>query len=143
MNTTRTALRLTLEGAQILIDAAVAAAQEMRVPQCIAVVDDACNLLAFVRMDGARVLSVVSAQRKAKTAAVTGKPTGELAADIELKLALATDGDMVNLKGGLPVIVKGEVIGGIGIGSGTGEQDREIANAALKALPGAQVFAFG
>jgi uncharacterized protein GlcG (DUF336 family) len=143
MSTTRSALRLTLEGAQILIDAAVAAAKAMQVPQCIAVVDDACNLLAFVRMDGSRVLSVVSSQRKAKTAAVTGRPTGELPADIEVKLALATDGDMVNLKGGLPVIVDGQVIGGIGIGSGTGEQDREIANAALKALPGARSFAFG
>ncbi|HZP77226.1 MAG TPA: heme-binding protein [Pseudolabrys sp.] len=143
MSTTRNSLRLTLEGAQTLIDAAVAAAKQMQVPQCIAVVDDACNLLAFARMDGSRVLSVLSAQRKAKTAATTGKPTGELPADVEIKLAVATDGEMVNLKGGLPVIVDGQVIGGIGIGSGTGDQDREIANAALMALPGAKIFAFG
>jgi glc operon protein GlcG len=75
MSTTRAALRLTLEGAQVLIDAAIAAAKQMGVPQCIAVVDDGCNLLALVRMDGARVLSMTSAQRKAKTAAATGKPT--------------------------------------------------------------------
>lgn len=142
MTATRPALRLTLEGAQILLDAAIACAKQMQVPQCIAVVDEGCNLLAFVRMDGARVLSVISAQRKAKTAASTGKPTGELPAEIELKLAAATDGEMVNLKGGLPVIVEGQVIGGIGIGSGTGEQDREVANAALKALSGAKVFSF-
>jgi glc operon protein GlcG len=57
-------------------------------------------------------------------------------------LAHATDGEMVNLKGGLPIIVNGETIGGIGVGSGTGEQDREVANAALAAFPGAQVFSF-
>jgi glc operon protein GlcG len=142
MSTTRAALRLTLEGAQLLVDAAIASATRMGVPQCIAVVDDGCNLLALARMDGARVLSITSAQRKAKTAAVTGKPTGELAAELEIKLAVATDGEMTNLKGGLPVIIDRQVIGGIGVGSGTGEQDREIANAALKALPRAQTFSF-
>jgi uncharacterized protein GlcG (DUF336 family) len=74
------------------------------------------------------------------TAATTGKPTGELPADIELKLAIATDGTMVNLMGGLPVIVEGQLIGGIGVGSGTGEQDREVANAALKSFAGARSF---
>jgi glc operon protein GlcG len=142
MSKTRAALRLTLEGAQLLVDAAIASATRMGVPQCIAVVDDGCNLLALARMDGARVLSITSAQRKAKTAAVTGKPTGELAAELEIKLAVATDGEMTNLKGGLPVIIDRQVIGGIGVGSGTGEQDREIANAALKALPRAQTFSF-
>jgi glc operon protein GlcG len=142
VSTTRMALRLTLEGAQVLVDAAIAAAKQMGVPQCIAVVDDGCNLLALARMDGARVLSIVSAQRKAKTAATTGKPTGELSAEVEIKLAVATDGEMTNLKGGLPVIIDQQVIGGIGVGSGAGEQDREIANAALKALAGAKTFNF-
>ena len=112
----------------------------MGVPQCIAIVDDGCNLLAFARMDGARVLSIKSAERKAMTAAATGKPTGSIHAEIELKLAIATDGAMVNLMGGLPIIVDGQVIGGIGVGSGTGEQDREIANAALGSFPGAKLF---
>jgi uncharacterized protein GlcG (DUF336 family) len=140
MSATRSALRLTYEGAQQLLIAAISHAKTMGVPQCIAIVDDGCNLLAFARMDGARVLSVMSAQRKAMTAATTGKPTGEIHQDIELKLAIATDGAMVNLMGGLPVIVDGQVVGGIGVGSGSGEQDREVANAALASLVGAQVF---
>jgi len=140
MSLTRPSLRLTYEGAQTLLAAAVAYAKEMGVPQCIAVVDDGCNLLAFARMDGARVLSITSAQRKAMTAAATGKPTGNFPADIELKLAIATDGEMVNLLGGLPVIIDGHVVGGIGVGSGTGEQDREVASAALRTLPNAQTF---
>ena len=138
MSTTRTALRLTYEGAQVLLAAAIDHAGRMGVPQCIAVVDEGCNLLAFARMDGARVLSIKSAQRKAMTAATTGKPTGEIHHDIELKLAIATDGAMVNLMGGLPVIVEGQLIGGIGVGSGTGEQDREVASAALISFAGAR-----
>lgn len=140
MSNTRTSLRLNYEGAQVLLAVAIKHAASMGVPQCIAVVDDGCNLLAFARMDGARVLSIMSAQRKAMTAATTGKPTGEFPQDIELKLAIATDGVMVNLMGGLPVIVDGQLIGGIGVGSGTGEQDRDVANAALGLFPGAKVF---
>jgi glc operon protein GlcG len=142
MSLTRQVKRLTYEGARTVLAAAIAYAEKMGVPQCIAVVDDGCNLMAFARMDGARVLSVDSAQRKAMTAAVTGKPTGDIAEDLGFKLAHATDGKMVNLKGGVPIIVDGETIGGIGIGSGTGEQDREIANTALAALPGAKTFLF-
>lgn len=138
MSMTRPAIKLTHQGALVLLNAAVAHAEKMGVPQCIAIVDEGCNLLAFVRMDGARVLSIKSSQRKAKTAAVTGKPTGDLDPDIELKLAAATDGDMVNLKGGMPIVVDGQVVGGIGVGSGKGEQDLEVAKAALQALPRAR-----
>ena len=73
MSLTRPALRLTHDGARVLLDAAIAHALGMGVPQCIAVVDEGCNLVAFVRMDGARVLSIRTAQRKAMTAATTGR----------------------------------------------------------------------
>jgi uncharacterized protein GlcG (DUF336 family) len=140
MNLTRAAIRLTDAGARVLLDAAVEHARAMGVPQCITIVDEGCNLLAFIRMDGARVLSIHSSQRKAMTAATTGKPTGTIDPAIELKLAIATDGDMVNLRGGLPIIVEGQVIGGIGIGSGHGDQDFEVANAALGMFAGATTF---
>jgi uncharacterized protein GlcG (DUF336 family) len=142
MTMTRQVARLTHQGALTLLAAAIAYADKMKIPQCIAVVDDGCNLLAFTRMDGSRVLSIESSQRKAMTAAAMGKPTGDMDDQLGQRLALATDGKMVNLKGGLPIVVDGLTIGGIGVGSGTGEQDREVANAALAALPGAKVFSF-
>lgn len=125
--------KLTHAGATALLNAAVAHAAAMGQPQCIAIVDEGCNLLAFVRMDGARVLSVESAINKAKTAASNRVPTGTIHADMEMKLAMATGGKVTNLKGGLPIVVNGQVVGGIGVGSGTGDQDREVANAALAA----------
>ena len=133
-------LKLTHEGALKLLNAAVKKAEDMDQPQCIAVVDDGGHMLAFVRMDGAKVLSIDSSTRKAMTAASSRVPTSGISKENELKLAHATSGKVTNLKGGLPIVIDGHVVGGIGVGSGTGEQDLEVANVALKALEGTQAF---
>jgi glc operon protein GlcG len=140
MADTAQSLKLTSDGALKLLNAAIAKAKDMNVPQCISVVDAGGHLLAFARMDGAFALSIDTALMKAKTAASYGVPTGDIAAGIDLKLAIATQGKRINLPGGLPVIVDGHVIGAIGVGSGTGEQDKQVATAALAALAGAKRF---
>jgi len=142
MPDTAPSMKLTFEGAQKLLAAAIAKAREMNVPQCICVVDAGGHLLTMGRMDGAFALSIETALRKARTAAAYGIPTGGIAQALEIKLAIGTDGQRINLFGGLPVIVDGHVIGGIGVGSGTGEQDREVAAAALGAVAGAKRFTF-
>ena len=134
MSNTIPDLRLTLDGAHKILDAAVTKANEMKLPQCIAIVDGGCNLLAFYRMDGAKVLSIESAIRKARTAANSGMPTGGITGDLEFRLAHATSGQLVNLKGGLPIIIENITVGGIGVGSQTGEQDLEVATAGLAAV---------
>jgi uncharacterized protein GlcG (DUF336 family) len=140
MADTAPSLKLTIDGAMKLLNAAMAKAREMNVPQCICIVDAGGHLLTMARMDGAFALSIDTALRKAQTAAAYGIPTGDIAAGIDIKLAIATEGKRVNLLGGLPVIVDGHVIGGIGVGSGTGEQDKEIAKAAVAAFPGAKRY---
>jgi glc operon protein GlcG len=125
--------RLTHAGAARIIAAAVAKAEAMGVPQCIAVVDDGGNLLAFMRMDGARFLSVESSINKAVTAASGRAQTGNVPADVDMKLAVTTGGKLVNLKGGVPILVDGKVIG---VGSGTGDQDLEVAKAGLAVVSG-------
>lgn len=140
MPETAPSMKLTYEGAQKLLAAAVAKARDMKVPQCICIVDAGGHLLAMARMDGAFALSIDTALRKAQTAAAYGGPTGGIEAGIDIKLAIATEGRRINLPGGLPVIVDGHVIGAIGVGSGTGEQDREVANTALAAIAGAKRF---
>lgn len=142
MNTTFSQLKLSHTGALQLLNAAIEKAVAMKQPQCIAIVDDGCNLLVFVRMDGAKVLSEKSAIRKAMTAASSRVPTGNTEEGLAAKLAAATGGLTTNLKGGLPIIVDGQVIGGIGVGSGTGDQDREVGNFALASFAGAQTFKF-
>jgi glc operon protein GlcG len=141
MPDTAPSLKLTVDGAMKLLQAAMKKAAEMKVPECISIVDAGGQLLAFARMDGAFALSIDSSLVKAMTAASYGEPTGNIAAGVDIKLAIATQGKRVNLPGGLPIIVDGHVVGGIGVGSGTGEEDRIVAAAALAALPGAKQFA--
>ena len=109
MADTAASLKLTSEGAMKLLHAAMAKAKAMNVGQCIAVVDTGGHLLAFARMDGAFVQSIDTALMKALTAASYGVPTGNIAAGVDLKLAIATQGKRINLPGGLPVIIDGHV----------------------------------
>jgi uncharacterized protein GlcG (DUF336 family) len=132
--------RLTLAGAQRMLEGARRKAEEMKVPQCIIIVDAGGHMLAMCRMDGAFVFSIDTAFRKAQTAALYREPTGNIADGIDLRLAIATDGKRINLPGGLPIIVDGHCVGGIGVGSGTGAEDREVGNAGLAALAGAKRF---
>jgi glc operon protein GlcG len=140
MTDTVPSLRLTTEGALKLLSAAITKAKEIGVPECISIVDTGGHLLAFARMDGAFVQSIDSSLMKAMTAASYGEPTGNIAAGIDIKLAIATQGKRINLPGGLPIVIDGHVVGGIGVGSGTGEQDRIVAEAALGALAGTKRF---
>jgi len=140
MADTVAALKLTVEGAMKLLNAAMAKAAEIGVPECISIVDAGGHLLAFARMNGAFVQSIDTSLMKAMTAASYGEPTGNIAAGVDLKLAIATQGKRINLPGGLPIVIDGHVVGGIGVGSGTGEQDRVVAEAALGALGGTKRF---
>jgi uncharacterized protein GlcG (DUF336 family) len=134
---TFTQRRLTLAGALKALNACIGKAEAMKVPQCIAITDDAGHLLAFARMEGSKVLSIESSTANARTTASSRVQTGNVHADVEIKLAVATGGKLTNLKGGAPILIDGQVVGAIGVGSGTGEQDREVALAGVAAISGA------
>jgi glc operon protein GlcG len=140
----RNQVRLGLAGARAIIAGALAKAQAMQLKVNIAVVDDGGHLLAFERMDGARPASGYTAITKATTAATFRQATGPLAAgttpaDPLLNLSLqnaaqASGGKITTLYGGVPVVVDGQCIGGVGIGGGTGEQDAQVARAGVQSL---------
>jgi glc operon protein GlcG len=140
----RNQVRLTLAGARAIVAGAEAKARAMQMNVNIAVVDDGGHLLAFERMDGARPASVYTAITKATTAATIRQPTGPLPAgsatpDPLLNLSLqnaaqASGGKITTLYGGVPVVVDGQVAGGVGVGGGTGEQDAQIARAGVQAF---------
>jgi glc operon protein GlcG len=133
-NITRPFLKLTHQGALIALQAAVAKAEELGVPQNITIVDDGGNTLAYIRMDGAKLLSAETSKSKAITAASHRQPTSRLDPKLEVKLAIAGGGRLTNLEGGLPIIIEGVCVGAVGVGSGTGAQDVEVARAALAGL---------
>ena len=62
-------LKLTHEGALAALNAGIAKATDMGQPQCISIVDNGGNLLAFVRMDGAFHMSLETSLRKARRTA--------------------------------------------------------------------------
>lgn len=134
MELLRTSHELTYAAADLILKACVAKAQAINVPQCIAVVDAGGRLLAFARMDGAKFHAQHSATTKAVTSASTRGATGAAPQDFGVNLALSTGGMTTNLKGGLPILHEGKLIGAVGVGSGTGEQDVEVGQAGLDAL---------
>ena len=106
---------------------------------CIAITDEGGNLVAFERMDGGKVTSITIAIDKAFTAAGAKKATheyGELSQPgmPAYGIAAAIGGRLMVVGGGLPVVVEGDVVGGIGVSSGTPMQDREVAEAGIAAF---------
>jgi glc operon protein GlcG len=137
----RNQIRLTLAGARTVIAGAEAKAHALQLAVNIAVVDDGGHLLSFERMDGARPASIYTAITKATSAATIRQPTGPLPGggipdpllNLSLQNAAAISGGKITtLLGGVPVIVDGQVIGAVGIGGGTGEQDAQIARAGIQ-----------
>ncbi len=126
--------KLTHVAALKMLDAAVQKADEIGQPQCIVIVDASGVVLAQLRMDGARFLSLKSATAKAETAASIGAPSDVIPEAFGMYLAAATQGHVTRLGGGLPIIVDGHLVGAIGIGSGSPEQDKAVAQAGLDAI---------
>lgn len=134
MTVTARSLKLTHAGALKALAAAAAKAEEIGVPQNVSIVDEGGNLLAFVRTDGAKLLSRETSLSKAISAASHRQPTGRLDGAAEMKLAVASGGRLTNLPGGLPIVIDGVCVGGIGVGSGTGAEDVIVARAGLAAI---------
>jgi len=134
MQFTQPTERLTDAALLAMLSTAAAKASAMGQPQCIVIVDPSAVDLAVLRMAGAKVLSLRSARAKAQTAASTGKPSDALPDPVRPAIAAATDGAMTGLAGGLPIWRGGVLLGGIGVGSGSGAQDVEVAEAALAAI---------
>lgn len=137
---TRERIQLNLAGAETILKAAKAKAESMGLKSNIAVVDDGGHLLAFARMDGARPASVTTALTKATAAATFRQETGAQPATgepnvlLSIGLQIASSGKFTPLKGGIPIVIDGQVVGAVGVGGGTGEQDAEVARAGVKAL---------
>ncbi|SFR57822.1 Uncharacterized conserved protein GlcG, DUF336 family [Marinobacter daqiaonensis] len=128
--------RLALDDARLLIEGAARKAGEIGVPMCIAITDESGNLIAFERMDGGKITSVTVAQDKAFTAAAARKATHEynqacVPGNLVFGIHTSMGGRLCVVGGGLPVTVDGQVVGGIGLSSGTPQQDMECAQAGI------------
>ena len=137
---TRNNPRLTLEGARTILAAAEKKAREIGVPMNIAVVDDGGHMLVFARMDGAKLSSIDVSLTKARAAALRraasgpAPPKGEPNIVLSLGLSLAADLKLTPIRGGLPLFVGGQCVGGIGVSAGSEDEDTQVAQAGVDAL---------
>jgi glc operon protein GlcG len=134
----RSTFSLSLEAAKVMMDAAVEEALRLGVGVCVAVVDVGANLLSFMRMDDAPLLSIDIAHNKAYSAAAFGKGTHEWYPLIEKEPALlhglTHTERLIIFGGGLPLVVEGRTIGGVGVSGGSSDQDTQCARAAVSAF---------
>lgn len=137
---------LTLDGARLVIAAAMAEARAKHAPGgVIAVVDDGGNLMALERIDNTFAAGANISIGKARTAALFKKPTRAFEEIIKNgRTAMVALNDFTPLVGGMPVVVNGQVVGGVGVsGAASADQDEELAIAGANALSGNVPMAAG
>ncbi len=130
---------MTMNKAQLVIEAAVAKAKEIGQPMNIAVVDAGTNLTAFMRMDGAWLGSIDIAINKAFTAKAFDTSTLELGRNSQpgdqfYGIHVSNRGRVMIFAGGVPIKVKGQIVGAVGVSGGSGEQDQAVAAAGAAAF---------
>lgn len=131
--------RISLEEARIVLAGARAKAEEIGVPMCIAVVDESAQLVAFERMDGGKVTSTTIAQDKAFTAAGAKRTTESYGSASQpgkpaYGINSAIGGRLLVVAGGIPIVVDGDIVGAVGVSSGTPDQDSACAQAGIDHL---------
>ncbi len=129
---------LTLDAVKTIITGAESEAVANNWNVIIAIVDDGGHLLYLERMDGVQIPSLKIAQAKARTAALYRRPTKAFAERLNGgSMSTLNLPDVMTLEGGLPIVVDGVTIGGIGVSGVRAAQDAQIAQAGLDALAAA------
>jgi len=128
---------LTLDGARAVIVAAQAEARRLNAPGgVVAVVDAGGDLVALERLDGTFAAGSRVSIGKAKTAVAFKKPTKFFEDVIRNgRTAMVALEEFTPLQGGVPILVAGQVVGGVGVsGAANAAQDEELALAGAKAI---------
>jgi uncharacterized protein GlcG (DUF336 family) len=134
--------RLTNEGAKKMMATALAGAQKEGIAVSIAIVDAGGHVIMLERMEGGRFHTVHSSTAKAVAAASNKRPTspkGAVGQDLDvvnaIGLTLAAGPERwTATRGGCPILIGGECIGGIGVAGGDWETDLNLAKAAVEAI---------
>ena len=131
---------LTIDGAKRVIAGAVAYAKKNNAPGgVIAVVDEGGNLMALERLDGTFAAGANISIGKARTAVLFKRQTKafeDIIKNGRTAMVALPDAYFTPLQGGIPIIIDGQIVGGVGVsGAASAQQDEELA------MAGANVFA--
>lgn len=139
---TITTMKLTQEGCDIIVDAALAKARELKQVVSVCIVDAGGHLMAFKRMTNGRAHNTLIAQAKARSAALTTAATGKKGRDgseipdhqVLAQTLAVGPGWFVSIEGGIPVTVDGQCIGAVGVSGAPSAVDRQIGQAGIDAF---------
>jgi uncharacterized protein GlcG (DUF336 family) len=125
---------LTLEDCRRISAAAEAEAKKNSWNVCIAILDDGGHLLHLARMDGATPANARIAIAKGRTAAETRRSTGSWQERIAKRPEMLGMPEVTPVQGGLPIVVEGTCVGGVGVSGVQSHEDEQIAAAGIKVL---------
>ena len=135
-------MKLSQEGCDIIVNAAVEKAKELKQVVSICVVDNGGHLMSFKRMTDGRTHNTLIAQAKARCAALTTAATGKKGRDgseipdhqVLAQTLAVGPGWFISIEGGLPVTAEGQCIGGVGCSGALAAVDRQIVQAGIEAF---------
>jgi len=128
---------IRLERAQKAASAALAEAQKNGWLMAVAITDPSGELVYFAKMDGTQTGSVNVSIGKSRSAALFKRPTKvfqEMLATGGAGVRVLALERAVPIEGGVPLVINGEIVGGIGASGGSSDQDGVVAGAGAAAL---------
>lgn len=127
---------LTAADCQIIMAAAQAEAAKNKWAVSIAIVDEGGYLWRLERADGAVLQSAKIAEGKAFTAAIGRNTTKSMEDVVKERPAVALMPNRLPIQGGVPIMVNGECVGGVGVSGVKSPEDEQVALAGVKAITG-------
>jgi glc operon protein GlcG len=125
---------LTSSDLKAMMDACLAEAEKNKWSVAVSIVDDGGYLLSFHRMDGVAPISAEVSLGKARTSALTKRPSKFFEDRVKERPAFANFPAGLLIQGGLPILHQNECVGAIGVSGVASQDDEKIAQAGLTAL---------
>jgi glc operon protein GlcG len=125
---------LTAADVNTMMAACLAEAEKNKWSVSVAIVDEAGFLLGFQRMDGAPPISTEVSFGKARTSALTKRPSKFFEDRVKERPAFVNFPAGILIQGGLPIMHQNECVGAIGVSGVQSHEDEQVAQAGIKAL---------
>jgi glc operon protein GlcG len=125
---------ISLEQAKRVVTAAEEEAKKIGVNIVISVLDSGGHMVSFARLDGAQLGSIEGARDKAYSAVLFRRPTKSFQDTLSTNLRILKLSGSSPIEGGVPIIVDGKIVGGIGVSGALSQQDAQIAQAGANSL---------
>ncbi len=130
----RTKPCLTSADVKKMMAAALAEAEKNKWNVTVAIVDDGAFLLHLERMDGAAVTTAEVAVGKARTSALTRRPSKDFEERVKERPAFISFPAGLFIQGAVPIMHDNQCVGAIGVSGVQSFEDEQIARAGIAAL---------